>query len=122
MSLCGSNQLDTTLKVVKIIFVILLNYLFINIARNLFKLEICLRNAKTLVLSPSEDDKSLVLYENTPENYPDSGLVANYCRNPDGEPAAWCYTMDSGIRFELCGIPQCTAGKMFLFFSCLLVR
>ena len=27
----------------------------------------------------------------------------NFCRNPDGEPAAWCYTMDSK-RWEFCDI------------------
>ena len=38
---------------------------------------------------------------------PNSGLVANYCRNPDNEPAAWCYTMDNDTRWEVCGVPQC---------------
>jgi hypothetical protein len=28
----------------------------------------------------------------TPENYPDSGLERNYCRNPDGGDTIWCYT------------------------------
>lgn len=35
------------------------------------------------------------------------GLVANFCRNPDGEDGAWCYTMDEEVRWELCGIPTC---------------
>ncbi|XP_033104035.1 uncharacterized protein LOC117106729 isoform X2 [Anneissia japonica] len=40
-----------------------------------------------------------------PENYPDSGLGDhNFCRNPDGELTAWCYTTDSSSRFELCDI------------------
>ena len=43
----------------------------------------------------------------TPENYPDSGLDANYCLNPDGEDAAWCYTTDSDERWELCDVPFC---------------
>ena len=38
----------------------------------------------------------------TPANYPNSGLVDNYCRNPDGEPSIWCYTMDPNLRWELC--------------------
>eukprot|EP00984_Skeletonema_dohrnii_P030212 scaffold21529_cov96-Skeletonema_dohrnii-CCMP3373.AAC.1 len=37
----------------------------------------------------------------TSENYPNSGLDANYCRNPDGEPGAWCYTTDSGTRLVM---------------------
>ena len=32
---------------------------------------------------------------------PSAGLVSNYCRNPDGEPTIWCYTID-GDRWELC--------------------
>ena len=38
----------------------------------------------------------------TPANYPSSGLVSNYCRNPDGEPTIWCYTTDPNKRWELC--------------------
>ena len=30
----------------------------------------------------------------------------NYCRNPDHENAAWCYTMDSK-RWEFCDIRIC---------------
>jgi len=26
----------------------------------------------------------------------------NYCRNPDGESTIWCYTTDSGKRWEYC--------------------
>ena len=38
------------------------------------------------------------------------GLDSNYCRNPDGEPAPWCYTTNQSTRWELCGqIPTCTA-------------
>ena len=44
----------------------------------------------------------------TPANYPDSDLSSNYCRNPDGGPTIWCYTMD-GDRYEYCTpIPECT--------------
>lgn len=46
-------------------------------------------------------------HSRTPENYPYSGLDANYCRNPDGEPGAWCYTEDSSTRWELCDVPTC---------------
>ena len=46
-------------------------------------------------------------HSRTPANYPDSGLENNFCRNPDGEPRAWCYTTDPESRFEFCDIPQC---------------
>merc|ERR1711948_139321 len=47
-------------------------------------------------------------HSRTPANYPNSGLVDNYCRNPDGEVGAWCYN-DEGKdpRWELCDIPKC---------------
>jgi len=31
----------------------------------------------------------------------------NYCRNPDGEPTVWCYTMDPKKRWEICKEPIC---------------
>ena len=44
----------------------------------------------------------------TPANYPSSGLEDNnYCRNPDGEPRAWCYTTDPESRWEFCEVPRC---------------
>ncbi|XP_070547411.1 cadherin EGF LAG seven-pass G-type receptor 2-like [Ptychodera flava] len=46
-------------------------------------------------------------HEYTPENYPNAGLGEhNYCRNPGGENSAWCYTTNSSVRWELCGIGQ----------------
>ena len=44
----------------------------------------------------------------TPNNYPASDLDNNYCRNPDGEPGAWCYTTDQEMRWELCDVPTCS--------------
>merc|ERR1712136_144666 len=38
----------------------------------------------------------------TPEAYPDSGLVKNYCRNPSGSDTIWCYTTDPNKRWEYC--------------------
>jgi len=46
-------------------------------------------------------------HDRTPENYPSAGLEENYCRNPDGEPRAWCYTMDEDKRYELCNVTSC---------------
>uniref|UniRef100_A0A8C0W620 Kringle domain-containing protein n=1 Tax=Castor canadensis TaxID=51338 RepID=A0A8C0W620_CASCN len=44
-------------------------------------------------------------HNRTPENFP--YLDENYCRNPDGETAPWCYTTDSNVRWEHCNIPSC---------------
>ena len=41
-------------------------------------------------------------HNRTPDAYPEAGLDDNYCRNPDGEDGAWCYTTDPETRFELC--------------------
>ncbi|XP_068087835.1 plasminogen [Hyperolius riggenbachi] len=44
----------------------------------------------------------------TPQRYPDAGLEANFCRNPDGDQdGPWCYTTDPDVRFEYCSISQC---------------
>jgi WD40 repeat protein len=53
----------------------------------------------------------------TPDKYPGAGLGDhNYCRNPDGEPYAWCYTTDPARRFEECDIgiapPTSTDSKL----------
>lgn len=41
------------------------------------------------------DQQSPHSHTRKPINYPNSGLVENYCRNPDGGPRAWCYTTDA---------------------------
>ncbi|XP_039272402.1 plasminogen-like [Styela clava] len=47
-------------------------------------------------------------HSRTAEIYPHSGLVNNFCRNPDAEPLGpWCYTTDSDKRWEYCPIPKC---------------
>nr|XP_034318465.1 plasminogen-like [Crassostrea gigas] len=44
----------------------------------------------------------------TPHEHKDfTNLPENYCRNPDGEPAPWCYTEDPKKRWEICNIPYC---------------
>ena len=46
---------------------------------------------------------------NNPVDFPDVTLegAGNRCRNPDGEPKPWCYTTDSGKRWEYCNVPDC---------------
>lgn len=59
---------------------------------------------KWTVQSPQEHTR-------TPGNFPGGGLGDhNYCRNPDNEKRAWCYTMDSKKRWEYCDIPICQKG------------
>jgi len=45
----------------------------------------------------------------TQANYPSAGLVENYCRNPDGDAKAWCYTTISNCRWEYCNVPTCSS-------------
>jgi hypothetical protein len=51
----------------------------------------------------------------TAANYPSSGLVNNYCRNPTGAPTIWCFTTDATTRWQTCspiGVirPECEEG------------
>jgi hypothetical protein len=43
------------------------------------------------------------------ENLPDPTIsdAANYCRDPDGTGAPWCLTIESGIRWQYCGVSRC---------------
>jgi len=50
----------------------------------------------------------------TPSKYPSSDLKSNYCRNPNGDLRPWCYTTDSKIKWEYCGIPKCTGEAAYL--------
>jgi len=46
-------------------------------------------------------------HTSSPLNYPNAGLGDhNYCRNPDGTSAPWCYTTDSDTRWEFCNVGQ----------------
>jgi len=48
------------------------------------------------------DSQSPHSHKYTPEAYPDSGLVKNYCRNPSGASTIWCYTTDPNKRWDYC--------------------
>ena len=47
------------------------------------------------------------LGEITPETRPAAGLESNYCRNPNREAAAWCYTTVNSTVWEHCDVPIC---------------
>jgi len=49
-------------------------------------------------------------HSRTYEKYPYSGLEENFCRNPDDEGEAWCYTTDKNKRWEFCGVTTCDEG------------
>merc|ERR1712002_753473 len=44
----------------------------------------------------------------TPERYPNSGLVKNYCRNPSNGDTVWCYTTDPNKRWDYCDAKKAT--------------
>ncbi|CAG2203522.1 PLG [Mytilus edulis] len=44
---------------------------------------------------------------NTPHRHPFHNQDENYCRNPDGSAAPWCYTTDPKKRWEYCNVPYC---------------
>merc|ERR1712131_423501 len=50
-------------------------------------------------------------HDRTPKNYPGGDLRGNFCRNPDNEAEPWCYTTDSGTRWEFCGVAKCKGTK-----------
>ena len=59
-------------------------------------------------------------HSRTANNYPEFGLEGehNYCRNPDGQPTAWCYTTDPATAWETCDIGsaglECGPGFLML--------
>lgn len=53
------------------------------------------------------DEQSPHKHSRTATDYPNAGLDENYCRNPDGEPRAWCYTTDPNKRWDFCKVPTC---------------
>merc|ERR1719246_431166 len=38
----------------------------------------------------------------TAQEYPDGGLMQNYCRNPSGNETIWCFTEDLNVASESC--------------------
>uniref|UniRef100_A0A3P8NAL8 Plasminogen n=1 Tax=Astatotilapia calliptera TaxID=8154 RepID=A0A3P8NAL8_ASTCA len=46
-------------------------------------------------------------HEKTPEAFPNADLRRNWCRNPDGDQAPWCYTTDPTVRWEYCNLEKC---------------
>nr|XP_006825401.1 PREDICTED: apolipoprotein(a)-like [Saccoglossus kowalevskii] len=50
-------------------------------------------------------DQTVHEHTRTPEKYPNSGLGDhNYCRNPDGDVGAWCYTTKLDKRWAYCDV------------------
>ena len=37
----------------------------------------------------------------------------NFCRNPDGKHAPWCFTTDSDTRWQYCDVPFCDEGNVY---------
>jgi len=52
-------------------------------------------------------------HESTPDNRPNTGLVANYCRLGGWTEGLrpWCYTMEEDTRWEYCNVPECPGMK-----------
>ncbi|KAM9798575.1 plasminogen [Neosynchiropus ocellatus] len=49
-------------------------------------------------------------HRKTPSDFPNADLKRNLCRNPDGDRAPWCYTMDPAVRWEYCNLERCSTG------------
>eukprot|EP00960_Hanusia_phi_P066331 766376-Hanusia_phi.AAC.10 len=48
-----------------------------------------------------------------PENYPLSGLIQNFCRNPSEDSAPWCFNGEKrNPEKELCDIPMCKSDSI----------
>ena len=57
-------------------------------------------------------------HDMTPANYPNAGLDENYCRNPDIDYTAWCFTTNHRIRWKYCAVgyfdPKCQGSVVVL--------
>uniref|UniRef100_A0A4W4F8M5 Hepatocyte growth factor n=1 Tax=Electrophorus electricus TaxID=8005 RepID=A0A4W4F8M5_ELEEL len=51
----------------------------------------------------------------TPQNYHCKDMRENYCRNPDGRHAPWCFTTDPSIPWAFCtDIPRCGSAACYM--------
>uniref|UniRef100_A0A8D0G9I1 Plasminogen n=1 Tax=Sphenodon punctatus TaxID=8508 RepID=A0A8D0G9I1_SPHPU len=50
-------------------------------------------------------------HSRTPAAYPNADLKRNYCRNPEGDRAPWCYTTEPSVRWEYCNLRKCCHNK-----------
>ncbi|KAK7907740.1 hypothetical protein WMY93_016352 [Mugilogobius chulae] len=48
-------------------------------------------------------------HNKTPQSFPLADLKINLCRNPDGDRAPWCYTIDPSVRWEYCKLDKCSS-------------
>ncbi|KAJ0026797.1 hypothetical protein NQD34_017797 [Periophthalmus magnuspinnatus] len=51
------------------------------------------------------------VHQKTPQTFPNADLKRNLCRNPDGDRAPWCYTMDPSVRWEYCNLDKCSSNS-----------
>lgn len=40
----------------------------------------------------------------TAADYPLAGLDSNYCRNPDRDTDAWCFTTNPSVQYDYCSV------------------
>jgi apolipoprotein a len=55
----------------------------------------------------AEWDTNEFPHKHRPESRPNAGLESNFCRNPDGDVKAWCYTTNPDIHLAYCEVPVC---------------
>lgn len=58
---------------------------------------------------PGADQVRCLLVFNPSFSLSNRDLRRNFCRNPDGDRAPWCYTTNPGVRWEYCNLDKCSA-------------
>ncbi|VDI21356.1 Hypothetical predicted protein [Mytilus galloprovincialis] len=48
-----------------------------------------------------------IVWFNKPYKPAGPDMYTNYCRDPDGSGAPWCYTSDSNVPWDFCPVPKC---------------